>query len=317
MPSAPPSPDRAVLLMALGAPTGLDDVGDFLKEVRGGRTTPPDLVAEFAERYRRIGGRSPLLDVSRAQARAVESRLAALGSPRRCAVGMRHGLPRIEEALRELVAGGAREVTGVCLSPYYSDWSVGGYLAALDRAADRIEPRIRVRPVQSWNRDPALIAAFREKIVQGLRTLAGQGVTDPVLLFTAHSLPGVTDPEREPYVLQLAETRRALQAQFPSHRSRMAFQSVGRRAGDWLGPDVGTVLAELGGSGERGVLVIPYGFISDNLEILYDVDIELRTEAQRRGVAFARTESLNDAPGLAEAVANAIVDAESAGDSGP
>lgn len=298
-------PDRGVVLMALGGPSSLDEVEPYLRDLREGRETPPELVTEFRERYRRIGGKTPLLDISRAQARALTGRLAAEGVEAPCTVGMRHSAPRISDAVRELVGGGVREIVGICLTPYYSSWSVGGYLATLGQAVEAVGSGAHLVPVESWNTEPGLVRAFAARVERGLRDLAAQGVQDPVVLFTAHSLPGIAEPARDPYVLELAETRRLIEASLPAMRSRLAYQSVGRRAGPWLGPSAETVLEELGRARERGVLVVPYGFVSDNLEILYDVDIEFREIAERAGLAFARAACPNDDPDLAEALAHA------------
>ncbi len=299
-------PEVGVVLMALGGPGSLDEVEPYLRDMRQGRETPKELVEEFRERYRRIGGRTPLLDISRAQARALELRLARPDRPVRCEVGMRHSAPRIETAVNVLADEGVRELVGVCLTPYYSKWSVGGYLSTLRSAVTTRGPDFTVRTVESWSREPGLVGAYAASVQRGLARLAETGVRDPVVLFTAHSLPGIENPEEDPYVVQLQETRRLIEQQLPPLRSRFAYQSVGRRAGPWLGPPAEEEIERLATAGERGVLVAPFGFVADNLEILYDVDIEFRELAQRHGLAFARTDSPNADPGLVSALASAV-----------
>ncbi len=291
--------------MALGGPSSLAEVETYLRDLRGGRETPPELVEEFRERYRRIGGGSPLLEISRAQARALERHLAAGGVVARCTVGMRHSSPRIDDAVRELVDAGVRDLAGICLTPYFSSWSVGGYLTTLRRAVDTAGRGARLVTVESWNREPGLVRAFAARLREGRAELAKKGVDDPIVLFTAHSLPGINEPDRDPYVLQLAETRELIERAAGPVRSRLAYQSVGRRAGPWLGPPAEVALDEIAAAHERGVLVVPYGFVSDNLEILYDVDIEFRERAERQGLAFARARSPNDDDDLADALAHA------------
>ncbi len=308
---------RGIVLMALGGPTSLDEVEPYLIDVRGGRPTPPGLVAEFEERYRRIGGSSPLLPVSRRQAQGLERELAGRGASARCEVGMRHWRPRIRTAVETLAADGVRDITGLCLTPYFSEWSVGGYLTALRGAVAEVAPDLPVFTVQRWNRTPALIEAFAHRVAAGRRSLADLGARDPLVLYTAHSLPGVTDPVREPYVVQLEETRSLVEARTPPGRSRLAYQSVGRREGPWLGPAVDKTVAEAARAGEKAVLIVPFGFISDNLEILYDVDIELRDQARELGLVFARTPSLNDDPRLVAALADTVTDAWAAMPDGP
>ena len=301
--------ERAVLLMALGGPSALSEVEPYLRDLRGGRPTPRELVEEFTERYRRIGGGSPLVDVTRAQAAALERRLAAVGCPARCEVGMRHWNPHIDESVARLVDEGVTDLTGLCLTPYYSTWSVGGYLSSLRKAVEATGREVRLRTVESWGHDPSLAAAFAGKISNGLAALAERGARDPLVLFTAHSLPGIQDPTTEPYVVQLGATQKAIEARLPSIRSRFAYQSVGRREGPWLGPSAEEELERLARAGEKAVLVVPFGFVSDNLEILYDVEIEMRERAGQRGMVFERTESLNDDPLLVEALARAVLSA--------
>ncbi len=304
--NAPELDRRAVVLMALGGPTSLADVEPYLRDLRGGRPTPPELVDEFRERYRRIGGGSPLVAVTRSQAAALERRLEGSTAAARCEFGMRHWRPSIVDAVRRLVDDGYRDLTGLCLTPYYSAWSVGGYHAALRAAVAEVDPSVRIRTVDHWHDAPTLAPAFAKRIVGRRAAMAERGFPDPRILFTAHSLPGVTDPEREPYVLELAETRREIERRAGPMRSRMAYQSVGRREGPWLGPPAEGEIERLAAEGEGSVLVVPYGFVSDNLEILFDVDLEMRDLAGRLGLGFERTDSLNDDPLLIEALAHAV-----------
>ncbi len=287
----------------------LDDVEPYLRDLRGGRPTPDELVEEIRERYRRIGGGSPLVEVTRAQATALGRRLEDLGHPARCEAGMRHWHPNIRESVPRLLGAGVTDLTGLCMTPYYSAWSVGGYFAALASALEAIDPSIPHRAVQSWHDEPSLAEAFAYRVSEGLAALAAQGVTDPLVLFTAHSLPGVRDPASEPYVVQLRATMTAIISRLPPLRTRFAYQSVGRREGPWLGPPAEEEIDRAARDGERGILVVPFGFVSDNLEILYDVDIEMRSRAGALGLAFARTRSLNDDPRLVEALARAVLGA--------
>ncbi len=309
--TAPPS--RGVLLMALGGPTRLEDVEPYLLDLRGGRPTPPELVEEFRERYRRIGGGSPLTAVTRAQAAALERRLSSEGRPVHCEIGMRHWHPHIREGFAALVQRGATEVTGLCMTPYYSPWSVGGYLSVLDQVAAESAPAVRLHRVQTWHDAPALAEGFARKIRERRDAMTARGAPPPALLFTAHSLPGAHDPGVEPYVRELASVRAAVLARLPPVRSEFAYQSVGRREGPWLLPSWEGVLERLARDGERSVLVAPVGFVADNLEILFDVDLEMRARAAELGLAFDRTETLNDDPLLIDALVHAVHGADRTG----
>ncbi|MGQ0798420.1 MAG: ferrochelatase [Methanobacteriota archaeon] len=298
-----------VLLMAVGGPSSLDDVEGFLKDVRRGRPTPKELVEEFRARYGRIGGRSPLLEISRAQANALENRLRELGTEYPCYVAMRNWHPHIRDVLPEIARDGVRRIVALCLTPYYSRMSVGAYFVALQEGLRMRKLPMDVSYVESWNDEPALVAAYAARIRDGLDRFAAQGIADPVVLFSAHSLPRKIMEDRDPYERELAETREAILARLPRLRTRMAYQSAGRTEEPWLGPTIEDTLDELGKAGERAVLVAPFGFVSDNVEILYDIDIEAKERAEKWGMRLERAESLNTDARFVEAMARVVLDA--------
>ena len=300
------NPTTGILAMALGGPNSVDDVEAYLREVRGGRPTSKALIEEFRERYRRIGGRSPLLDISTTQAQALERRLREEGHEVRAYVGMRHWHPFIRETLLDMQADGIRRLVALCLTPYFSRISVGAYLEAMRTGiADEGLP-FEVASVERWSEEPALAEAFAGKIRLGLRSVAGAGFSDPVVLFTAHSLPRRIIDDGDPYERELRGTMEAILARLPPIRARMAWQSAGRTEDPWLGPAYEDVIRDLGTSGEPAVLVVPFGFVSDHLEILYDIDIEAQQIAADAGIHLERTESLNDDPAFVEAMAAAV-----------
>jgi ferrochelatase len=295
-----------VLLMALGGPDSLDAVEPFLQNVRHGRPTPREMVLEFRERYAKIGGKSPLLEISLAQARALERRLGAGGTEFRCYVGMRHWTPYIRDVVPKISQDGVQRVVGLCLTPYFSRMSVGAYFADLDRAVAMSAADLDLLRVESWNDRAELVQAYANKIRDGLTRLASMGHRDPVVLFTAHSLPGKIIEEGDPYERELQETMASILAALPPVRSRLCYQSAGRTAEPWLGPPLEDVLEDLGREGEGAVLVAPFGFVSDHLEILYDVDIEAAARARALGIRLERAESLNTDPLFIEAMASTI-----------
>lgn len=295
-----------VLLTAVGGPNSLDEVAPFLLDIRGGRPTPPELVDEFRERYRRIGGRSPLLDISRAQARALEDRLNGDGGTYRCYVGMRNWRPYIQEVLPAVVGDDVERLIVLPLTPYYSRRSVGAYFAAVRGALPTLGRPLDVAYVERWNTEPALVQMFVAKIRTSLERFARKGFHDPVVVFTAHSLPKKLMDEGDSYERELSETMALILERLPPLRARMAWQSAGRTEEAWLGPPLEEVLEEIGDAGEKSVLVVPFGFVSDHLEILYDVDIEARAFAAERGVHLERTESPNTDPGFIDAMAAAV-----------
>ena len=295
-----------VLLTAVGGPSSLDEVGPFLVDIRGGRPATAELVAEFRERYAKIGGRSPLLEVSNAQAAALESRLRELGDPFPCYVGMRNWTPRIRDVYARMLSDGVGRVVVLPLTPYHSRRSVGAYFRAVREAEERVGKPPETLYIESWNTEPALLDAFAGKMAEGVARLASRGFRDPAVVFTAHSLPRKLMEDGDDYEKELLETMRLVLAQSKPARTRMAYQSAGRTDEPWLGPSLDETLHALAKAGEKAVLVVPFGFISDHLELLYDLDIEARETAEGLGMAFDRAASLNTDPRFIDAMAAAV-----------
>ena len=307
------SEDRlGVLLMTYGSPAGdLHDLADYLAAVRGGRPAPDDLVTEFRRRYELIGG-SPLIAITRAQAAAVADRLREDGHDAEAAVGMRFSEPSVEAGLRELADAGCRVVTAIVMSPQYSELLMAGYRRALDAAIERLgadAPAVHLAP--AWHREPMFVEAVAERVRQGLERLPPGA---PVLL-TAHSLPKRVADAEPAYLDQLRETAEAVAAAAALTADRWTFcwQSAGHEPGEWMKPDFTDVLPGLRRAGHRSVLVAPIQFLADHLEILYDVDIGAREQAEEAGMAFARIASLNTSPPFVGALARIALAARPAG----
>lgn len=291
-----------VLLMTYGSPADdLHDLPEYLAAVRGGRPAPEEVVTEFQRRYEVIGG-SPLIPITREQAAAVEQRLAADGLGATATVGMRFSSPTILDGLRELAAAGCTTVSAIVMSPQYSELLMSGYRRALDEAAAALGPDApRVQLAPAWFREPAFVEAVAERIAEGLETLP-EGV--PVLL-TAHSLPRRVAEAEPAYLDQLHETAEtvAVAAGLEDGRWHFCWQSAGHEPGEWMKPDFADLLPMLRDAGHRAVLVAPIQFLADHLEILYDVDIGAREQAEEAGMAFRRIESLNVSPTFIDALA--------------
>ena len=278
-----------MILMAYGSPATADDIRPYFEDIRGGRPVSDEAVAELAERYRRIGGRSPLDDVTEAQRSALEREL---GLP--VFVGMKHWRPRIGEAVERALDAGATRLIGVVLAPHYSRMSVGEYRERLEAA---LEGRDELVLVESWHDD----SAFIEVVADRVRGTAAWAV------FTAHSLPERILADGDPYRDQLLETSRLVAARAGlGDRWSFAFQSASATGEPWLGPDILEELERLHGHGVREVLVAPVGFVSDHLEILWDLDVEAREKAQELGLELTRIESLNDDPRFIGALAGVV-----------
>jgi ferrochelatase len=278
----------AVVLMAYGSPSRPEDVRPYLEDVRGGRPVSDEAVEELAERYRRIGGRSPLDDVTEAQRVALEREL---DTP--VFVGMKHWRPRIAEAVEAALEAGATRIVALVLAPHYSRLSVGGYR---DRLEEALSGRADLVLIQSWHDEPAFLGVLAGR-VRG---------TDAWVVFTAHSLPERILADGDPYRDQLLETSRLVAERAGLKRWSFAFQSASATGEPWLGPDLSEELERLSGEGVRSVLVAPVGFVSDHLEILWDIDIEAREKAEELAVELRRIDSLNDDPAFVRALTNVV-----------
>jgi ferrochelatase len=282
----------AVVLMAYGSPAELADIRPYLEDIRGGRPVSDEAVEELTERYRRIGGRSPLDEVTEAQRAALEG---DLDLP--VYVGMKHWRPRIGEAAELALADGADPIIGIVLAPHYSKLSIDGYRERLEEA---VEGRADLRFVESWHTHEPYVAVLADR-VRG---------ADAHVVFTAHSLPARILDEGDPYRDQLLETSLLIAERAGLGSWSFAFQSESATGEPWLGPDILDELDSLHESGVGRVLVCPIGFVSDHLEILWDIDVEARERAAELGLDLERIESLNDDPafirGLAELVREAV-----------
>lgn len=310
---------RAVLLMAYGGPATEGEVEPFLLDVRGGRETPEALVEEVKARYREIGGGSPILELTRRQARALEERLAAddgAGAGWSTFVGMRHWHPYVRETVAEIAAGGFDELVALCLTPQESRMSVGAYFRALDEAlaevgreVDRETPE--VVPIRSWHDHPGFLDAVAARVRAAAGRFDADERRDLQVIFTAHSLPESILSEGDPYDAQVRETARLVAGRVEAAEGaplawQVAYQSAGARAVAWLGPSLDETMARLGREGRRAVLVAPVGFVSDHVEILFDLDVEAQARAAGLRMHLERTESLNDAPDFAAALADVV-----------
>jgi ferrochelatase len=290
-----------VLLLAHGAPDKLEDVPEFLLNVRGGRALPEPMVKEIMRRYSLIGGESPLLRLTTLQAEALAKLIA-----RPVYVGMRNWKPFIPEAVGRLCGDGVDRMLAVCLAPQNSRTSIGLYRKYLLDAIAQVQPGLALDFVESWHDHPGLIEAFRERVAAALgRARKETGGPVPVI-FTAHSVPERTIAGGDAYEQQVRETAALVARALGLAEYRVAFQSQGITAEKWIGPTVESQIDELARAHVKDVLLAPVGFVSDHVEILYDIDVLFRAYGKARGVAVRRSESLNASPRFAAALASLV-----------
>ena len=299
-----------VLVMAYGGPDSLEDVAPYLLDVRGGRETPDAIVHDVHERYARIGGRSPILERTWAQASALDVLLNANGRRFVVSVGMRHWHPYIRDAVRDLRDRGVTRIVGVVMAPHYSRMSIGAYYKVLGEVANGLP----VRGIEHWHLLPGYVATLVEHVRDALARFPAD-VRDRVpVIYTAHSLPERIRTWNDPYPTQLRQTVEAVAAALGPHPHAFAYQSAAMTKELWLGPDAGVVLDGLARAGAPGVVIAPIGFVCEHVEILYDVDVELRSRAEGLGLRLERIHMVNDAPatmaGLADLIREAAREAE-------
>jgi protoporphyrin/coproporphyrin ferrochelatase len=299
------NPPVGVLVMAYGGPESPEEIPGYLADIRHGRATPRSVVDEITENYRAIGGRSPLLAVTRRQVDALQDRL---GDGYRCYVGMRHWSPWIEEVVGEMVDDGVERAVGVVLAPQFSGMSVARYQQKVEDGLDLCRGRMRFQHVTSYHDREWLVAAFASRVRDGVERWP-EGQRDEVyVVFSAHSLPQRVISSGDPYADQCLETAKlvAKAVGLPEERWSWSWQSAGRTPEPWAGPDLVEHLEELAARGVEHVLCVPVGFVSDHVELLFDVDRRARGAAEELGMRLERPPALNDDPvfirGLAETI---------------
>jgi ferrochelatase len=300
-------PRPAVLLMAYGSPDRLDQVEAYYTDIRRGNPPPPELLEELLERYRAIGGGSPLSGIVERQRVALEAELARRGCPVPVYAGMRHIEPRIGVVVGRMVDDGIDGFVAIALAPQRSSNAAGYRRAVEGRLADAEDgPSYRI--VESWHDEPRFIEALAAATRTALERTADP--TTARVIFTAHSLPTRVVAEGDTYPQELARTAALVADRLHLDRYEFAFQSAGRTGEPWLGPDLRDELRRLADDAVSEVVVCPVGFVADHLEVLYDIDIEARAVADELGLHLERAPSMNDDPtfiaGLADVAERAL-----------
>jgi ferrochelatase len=292
-----------VVLMAYGTPRSTDDILRYYTDIRRGTPPTDEQLAALVDRYRAIGGTSPLAERTEAQRAALQRALdSRCGGRYRVVLGMKHSAPSIEDAVASLAASGIGDVVGLVLAPHYSAASVGGYLERLAAAAATHD--ITVRAITSWATEGAFVEFVAADLAAKLTALPAE----TRVVFTAHSLPIRSLAPGDPYVDEVQATAAAVAAACGIESWTVAWQSQGRTSDVWLAPDVLNIIDALGADGQtRAVLISAIGFVADHLEVLYDLDIAAAGRAADHGLEFARTACVNDDPTVMAALADRVI----------
>jgi ferrochelatase len=290
-----------VLVMAYGTPSSLDEIEGYYTDIRGGKPPSPELLAELTGRYRAIGGRSPLLEITRAQAAGIAERLGI-----KTYVGQKHARPFIRDAIGQIVAEEIDIVAGLVLAPHYSYMSVGDYERRAREGFAAASWHGQFKMIDSWHLEDGFIELLARRVNEALGRLSDTAREAATVLFTAHSLPQRVVELGDPYPKQLQETADAVAAVAGLDRWQIAWQSAGRSSVKWIGPDILEVMVELAAHNAAGIVICPCGFVADHLEVLYDVDIEAQALAEELEVELIRTRSPNDDPMFLDVLASVV-----------
>ena len=291
--------------MAYGGPVSLEEIPGYLADIRSGRPTPRAVVEEITESYRAIGGGSPLLDISRRQTAALDARL---GDEFRCYLAMRHWAPWIEDVVRELVEDGITHAVSLVLAPQFSAMSIARYQQRIADGLELARGRIELEHVASYHDAPGLVDAFATRVREGLSRWPEEERGRVHVVFSAHSLPERLLASGDPYDAQCRETASlvAARAGVPDDGWSWSYQSAGRSPEPWMGPDLGEHLEVLAAAGVRDVVSVPVGFVSEHVEILFDVDVRARRVAEGLGMRFERPPALDADPLFVDALAEVV-----------
>lgn len=298
------------MLMTYGSPATLDDIPVYLRHVYGGREASEEVIKEFRRRYDLIGG-SPLVRITREQAAALEEELNAqhpAGPTFHVVAGMRFAPPFIADVTPEAAAG-AKQLLGVIMSPQYSPIIMSGYVRTLEDAVkDLHRDDLELKIARDWHLQPYFLQAVAERVQQALNRFPPELRDRVPVLLTAHSMPKRVVEKEPNYINHLKETAAAVAelAGLPPERWMFCYQSAGHTPEEWLKPDFADMMPELKAAGHSHVLIAPVQFLADHLEILYDIEIGAREQAETHGIQFARTESLNTSPLFIKALAAVV-----------
>jgi len=300
----------AVLLVAFGGPTAPSEIRPFLEIVARGRRIPAERLEEVAHHYEAMpGGRSPLNELTEAQAAGLRAALAVAGRPLPVYVGMRNWHPFLHEALGTMAARGHRRALGIILSSFRTEASWGRYEADVAAARARTPGAPEIVFAPPWFEHPGFVAAAAEAAGRALADVPAPDRAGAPLVFTAHSVP-VAMAEASPYTADFTATARAVAVRLTHARWMLAYQSrSGSPREPWLTPDVGDVIRALAGEGVRHVVVAPVGFVCDHVEVLYDLDVEARRIAADQGIALHRASAVNADPRFIATLADLVLQA--------
>jgi ferrochelatase len=291
-----------LLVMAYGGPNNIDEVEPYLLDVRGYRPTAPEIIHEVRERYREIGGRSPILEQTQAQSAALESALNVSGKDFKAFVGMRHWHPYIKDTMQEMLDQGIEHAIGLVMAPQYSRMSIGAYYKKIEEASQPIE----FTRIEDWHLLPGYLDALVNRVRAALERFPAEIRSQIPVIFSAHSLPQQILEWNDPYPDQLRATVNAVVQRLGAQPYDFAFQSAAISNEPWLGPDVSELIKRFAEQGQKNLISCPIGFVCEHVEVLYDIDIVFQKLAGSLGVRLERIEMVHTAPEMIDGLAQLV-----------
>jgi ferrochelatase len=299
---------HAIFVLAYGTPEKPEDVEAYFTHIRGGRTPSPESVRHLREKYEKLGGRTPLKEITDAVADGLRGLLRAEGRDDAVYVGMKHWHPYIKDVMHRMYEDGIRSATAIVLAPHYSKMSIGGYRKYIEEANAQLPSPIQVDFIERWGEHPAFLSVMEVLVRDGLRKFPETDRQKVTVVFSAHSLPQKIREWGDPYEAELKASAAAVADRIGITDWRWAWQSAGGTTEPWLGPDILDYLEELAAEGVSHILQVPIGFTAEHLEVWWDIDYEAREKAGELGMALERTERPNARPDFVAAVRAVIAD---------
>ncbi|MBS3680514.1 ferrochelatase [Ornithinibacillus massiliensis] len=296
-----------LLVMAYGTPYKEEDIEPYYTHIRHGRKPSEEALQDLKDRYKAIGGTSPLARITEEQTKALEAKLNESQDEYefKAYIGLKHITPFIEDAVAEMAKDGIKEAVSIVLAPHYSTFSVKSYNT---RASEEAEKHgISIKAVESWYDAPGFIQYWAEQINGEYTKMSADEREKAVLIVSAHSLPEKILQNGDPYPEQLAETARLISEKAGIKNYELGWQSEGNTPDPWLGPDVQDLTRALyEEKGYRAFVYAPVGFIADHLEVLYDNDYECKVVCDELGASYFRPAMPNTHPLFIETLAGVV-----------
>ncbi len=288
--------------MHYGTPASMEAIFPYYTDIRRGSPPSPEALEDLTSRYAAIGGPSPLNDISKRQGEAIRQGLAHHGIDAKLYIGAKHAPPFVADVVRQMAADGIDEAVGIVLAPHFSSFSIASYKKSAFQARDNAQPTMRLEVLERWGTLPAFIDATAENT---LSQMHGWDPKETLVIFSAHSLPVKILAMGDPYKDELLETSELVAKRMGTPHWTFAFQSASTTGEPWLGPDVLDVI-ERGAESYKNVICCTVGFVSDHLEVLYDLGIEARDKCAELGLGFRRAPCINDDARVMDALAEQL-----------